>query len=242
MNAVASGKGLARKQLPKKNLNNPVEVTLTLKPERTATYRVVDFDGNPIAGVSGWLSWQNRNEYGSAYAAAGGDGLLTFHGVPADAPLSWLTLDHGRYVRIQQYKPTWGNKESPVLFTMQKGCSVSGRVVDESGRGVGLALVERRLSDMSSTDTRFTDDDGNFAFENLAAGKFKLVVQPRRHALAWADVDATQNQAVKELKVVVSSGGFIEGKVLAPTENRSRTPAYEPFPVRRMAKIPGTNV
>src|SRR5436190_21436819 len=82
------------------------------------------------------------------------------------------------------------------IFAAGKGGTISGSVMDSSGRPIGGALVSMATAGPSTIDrVVLTDSRGAFSFENLVAGEYLV------------QVTMTQFAASNKEKIILASGG-----------------------------------
>ncbi len=112
-----------------------------------------------------------------------------------------------------------------VLVTMNPRLSLRGRVVDDAGAPVNPYTVAlRRVLEgelISQYDhhqlLRVHDEEGRFAFENLASGKWQLEIQSATHLLDPAlTLDLPRPPGEPELELALQPARAVRGIVLNP--------------------------
>ena len=96
--------------------------------------------------------------------------------------------------------------------------SISGTVVDGSGKPLALHVRVRRTDETNRLDTSmiFSDVDGFFRADDLAAGTYEILLSPTfaSRKMVGHELQLAQGQDVKNLRVVFQVGGTITGRVL----------------------------
>jgi protocatechuate 3,4-dioxygenase beta subunit len=99
---------------------------------------------------------------------------------------------------------------------LSAGGQVTGRVVDERGRGVRQALVTltyATLGYMSSlSESLVTGDDGAYASDTIAAGKYRAMVLRSGFTTGMSEITVTTKSAVSK-EIVLSPAAIVEGTV-----------------------------
>lgn len=122
----------------------------------------------------------------------------------------------GRY-RLEATHGAWKKTLGPVAVEsedvdlgkvlLEKPCSIHGRVVRTDGRSASSWRITLATQAFDfAPPTAFTEEDGSFAFEDLAAGVYRLQAYPPLKLMPEADqrVQLTQGQ---EVEVIVPVGG-----------------------------------
>lgn len=204
-------------------------VVLSMKRGGGLTGRVIDPRGTAVANAS--VTWHPAESEGGpmgaamarmAGGAAGGsttsdaDGRFQFDGLP-DSHVT-VTATHPDFLEASRdIDPA---KESAVDLTLGTGASISGTVVGKDGRtGVPGALVQMNEEGSGgggfgrvSESTR-TDGAGNFLFEHLTAGRFKLIASGNTGKSTAKDVVVGDNQQLTGVLVEMATGTLVHGTV-----------------------------
>jgi len=169
-------------------------VTITLERAVTITGRVVDPDGNPVAGASvdAALSGTGNSLTGDGRFAVRSDTTGVFKLVlPASGPHGYNLVAHdGQYLEWRR----WANGVLPVIHTqpgevlkdieirLSRPATVRGRVIDSKGRPV--AKHEVRASAVDLLENRYfdptvsTSDDGSYELKFVRPGKQRIQIAP----------------------------------------------------------------
>ena len=106
--------------------------------------------------------------------------------------------------------------DESLTLNLAPGCSVSGVVVDESGRSIPGADVQIRSPSRAGSRTRTrTNRDGRFRFGNVSPGRWTVFIQPLRQAPVHGTVVASANRPA-ESQFVVGPSSYISGRVIGP--------------------------
>lgn len=184
----------------------PEDVRVVLERGATVTGRVLGPDGAPLPRASvrhvGSLSLDGR-------AQTDGDGRFRLEAVPL-GPGS-LEADHesfSRVVRDVEVEPG----EQVVDFQLERGRSLSGRVVDENGAPIPEAEVGLRGEGDSWIEA--TDPGGGFRFQGLEPGSYRL----RADAPGKAETELPRPVVISQtdvsgVEIRLTSGVVLQGRV-----------------------------
>jgi hypothetical protein len=152
-----------------------------------------------------------------------GDYLIAAEAAPADAtsPAAGAGPDRTHWARLNV--SVSGSNQQGLTLRLQPGVRISGRVVfdAESGSppgaaGVRLSLFEDGVDRWYTIPTAATNPDGSFAFEGVAAARYRVVVQPisnwtllsiggAAHDLADVPLDVRAGSDISDLTVTFSA-------------------------------------
>lgn len=217
----------------------PEFVTIEMKMGRRITGRVETAEQQPIAGATviavsmayrdptqrlEWLETQT-DEHGQ-YSIVG-----------LDPDLRHILLVRRPGYGGVNYEFPFSEPTEPVIaippITLKRGGSISGRVLDDEGKGipnipverigenddrrrfgtVDAGLVDRLQLTISQVETR-TDQLGRFSFCDLAAGTYVLHHRfPASHASIQTQVYLGDEEHRDDIKLYLSAGRTIAGRV-----------------------------
>lgn len=106
---------------------------------------------------------------------------------------------------------------------------IRGRVVDQAGAALPNTSVRLRRVAVGLELVASTDDDGRFAFKDLAAGIYSIIVQREGFALASREIEVVRAGA-RELEVTLEPGALneeiavIATTVVGPQESAAKIP------------------
>lgn len=109
-----------------------------------------------------------------------------------------------------------GGATATLHVKLHKGVSVSGRVVDESGKGlakVEVAVGEAWWMPMSSAKAT-TDDKGDFTFAAIAPGSHTFNAADGEHAPAKSLPVTVADRTISGIAITMKQGGSLSGKVI----------------------------
>src|SRR6266508_5971942 len=206
------------------------DVVLSLKKGGGLSGRVIDPRGAAVANAS--VTWHPAETSGGPMGAAmaritgagaGGastssdaDGHFQFDGLP-DARVT-LTASHPDY--LEATRDIDPSKETAVDLPLGTGASISGAVVGRDGRSaVPGALVQLNEEGSSGGgfggggDSARTDGSGNFLFEHLTGGRFKLIASGNTGKSAAKEVVVAENQRLDGVLIQMATGTTVRGTV-----------------------------
>jgi hypothetical protein len=190
-------------------------LTIALSSTSVLAGQVVDDRGLPIPGATVVVQEMGADEI--AGTSTGGDGRF-FVEVPSDTPLSVVaTTDGGRGER-------GGVRAGSEVRVVVRGYGrVVGWVTDASGRPItdaSVTLVGTPGPDGEAPawrQGRFASERGDFAFDDLMPGTYRLQASGPGHApgeevavQVWAGADAGP------VRLAVSAAGLVRGRVSSP--------------------------
>lgn len=115
-----------------------------------------------------------------------------------------------------------GEPTQPVVFSLLKGITLSGRVVDSTTRKEirNAAIIYHIASETKSAEWGFysrmtanrTDDEGNFTLEGLPKEKVTIIASAPSYAKSRQTVAPDENGSVE---IVLAKGGLVSGRVIA---------------------------
>ena len=194
------------------------DLTLTLgKGGVLFTGEVFDVGGGPIAGARALVRTQRDfkgpNEPGGTYLATSDDkGVFRIRLVAGE---------HSLEVRADGYAPArdWLSLSTAQSrrYRLNPAARLTGRVLDRgSKQPVPGATVWLRLDRLEGYVDRETtaNNDGEFAFDDLAAGGYAVMARADKRIGLSRTVDVGIAQAVTDVEVLVEKGRAIRGTVV----------------------------
>lgn len=196
--------------------------------------RVVDKDGNGIAGARVFLSKKNNFFYhvldtGSPSAVTDDSGAFLVQDVKTNPGVDTrLVADHPRFMRGESnvIQPMPGKVVEGVSIRLKKGLPFGGRVVSKvTGQGVANASVRFQAFGGQRQLTVFfgqgpaqplsvkTDANGEFLVEQLQKGRVKVEVEADGH-LSFQEMIDVDEAGVRGKVIELSEGFAIEGRVV----------------------------
>jgi large repetitive protein len=205
-------------------------VVISLKRGGGVTGRVVDpQQGTGVANAS--VTYQS-----SSGAAGGGGGLGRLGGLggganannavtDADGRFSldavpdgkiMVTASHPDYLDVTQEVDT--TKQSTIDLTLGTGGSIAGAVVGQDGRtpipGSQVSLNQEGDTQFGfGSDSTRSDGSGNFLFEHLQAGRFKVIAQSNDGKTISQEVVLSDGQRLTGVLLQMASGALLQGTV-----------------------------
>lgn len=169
---------------------------------------VKDDAGAPVAGASVKASE-------SLTKTTGADGTVTL----APVHPGWVGVE----VTADGYAPASAFSQAgsagataTIHVRLHKGAGVSGRVVDETGKGIAKVHVTAGESEWipMTAGEATTDDKGDFTFAALAPGTHVLKAEDGDHAPARSLPVTVADRAVAGITITMKLGGVLRGQVV----------------------------
>lgn len=176
-------------------------------------------DGAPLAGAK--LSWHNasvdramQEELREKYRTATTDdeGRFTLSGVSPGT--SMVRVECDGYVRAQA-ELTAANKDQQLLFQLETGTTLVGRVKDTQGIGIEHAQLEISLASANSSASKrwaVTNAEGHFQFRDQMPGDYLLEVGARGFTPVGIELTLPHEA---ELLVELQKASTLRGTVIA---------------------------
>jgi protocatechuate 3,4-dioxygenase beta subunit len=142
------------------------------------------------------------------------DGKFRFEGLPAGKVV--LTATHPEY--LEATREIDGDGEASADLTLSTGGSIRGTVVGKDRRtpaaGAQVSLREQGGSTMGfDGEEARTDGSGNFLFEHLKAGRYRLTAQGDAGASAPSEVVLAEAQRLDGVLLEMATGTLLRGSV-----------------------------
>ena len=175
---------------------------------------VTDEEGRPLEGVlvtiadisSPYTALWHASEKPSIRTDA--DGRFRIAAVPMDA--GRVILEKAGYGTV--VFPGIVLKK-PWEITLQKAAVITGSILDQDGKprqGMRVALYAKSLYQL---DSRNTDENGYFRFENLVPGRYRVDASDWDAGLRWLDTAEVKSGETYEANWHRPGEGELEGKV-----------------------------
>ena len=169
----------------------PREYTVKLAAGHRLVGRVVDEEGRGVASArlkfnGEGIEWNRRESvsYVPEVSRPTTDAQGYWEGNFFPARFEWLAgkIEHGDYAITTFSRQIKVTDADPLVFTLQRGVSVTGVVKDSSGVPLGDAKLD--LQDLSGwRDNRAASSDleGHFEIDRIAEGEFALRISAAEH-------------------------------------------------------------
>jgi uncharacterized GH25 family protein len=170
---------------------------------------VKDDAGAPVANASVKLSGYDKT------ASTAADGTATL----APVHPGWVGVDISAdgYASTSAFGQVGsGGATAAIHVKLHKGVAVSGRVVDEAGKGVAKVHVTVGEGMWFPVDEgeATTDDKGDFTIATLAAGTHTFHAEDGEHAPARSSPVTVADRAVTGITITMKEGGVLRGIVV----------------------------
>ncbi|MGH9398801.1 MAG: carboxypeptidase regulatory-like domain-containing protein, partial [Thermoanaerobaculia bacterium] len=200
-------------------------IVLSLKKGGTLSGRVLDPQkGTGVPNAS--VSWRPQGGGGTGMpgglAILGGaanatatdaDGRFSFDGLPEGKVT--ISASHPDY--LEASRDASADDLASVDITLGTGGSISGTVVGRDARtpvaGAQVSMNEEGDTSAFSSDTTKTDGNGNFFFEHLRGGRYRLSAQSTAGNTPPREVILGENQAQSGVLLQMLSGALVHGTV-----------------------------
>ncbi len=160
---------------------------------------------------AGAMSEYFQDEWmGTERSVSAEDGSFLLEGIPPGPQA--VVASHPEYIAETLEGIEVGpGKERAVTFSLRKGLSISGRVLDPAGAPAGGKMVFLREAGAGATRTRksaITGEDGRYRLGGLAPGSYRLVL-PRSMTVSTEKVEAHTRE--REEPRVIDLQADVEG-------------------------------
>ena len=194
----ADGFGRERRRIEK--VEEGLEITFQLQPERVIHVKVVDGLNEPIAGVTVEVYDPPREDFRTTVTDS--EGVATVRGFHFDARSLRLRLTHENYVSTQAFDRTIELDPEKTELThtviLPRAAVITGEVTDaKSGKAIYSARVMTHSADGSSDHSPrdWTDEAGRFTIRGVPSGLTTVTAHMADYApeLEILDVQAGDN-------------------------------------------------
>lgn len=203
------------------------DVVVELKKGGTLTGKAIDSSsGAPVANVT--VTWEPQGQGPGPAAMAArlmgqgapnvtatdADGKFAFDGLP-EGKIT-LTATHPDYLEASRdADPDTGND---VQIPLGSGGTISGTVVASDGKSGAASAIVRLASEGDNggpfgSQTASADGAGNFEFDHLGAGRFRLSAQGDRGTSAPKDIVLADGQRQDGVILTLAGGAQLDGSV-----------------------------
>jgi len=201
-------------------------IVLSLKKGGSVSGRVLDprrGAGVPNASVS-WFEGSGASQFPGAATIArmtgGGNGVSTdadgryhFEGLPAGKIT--IAAEHPDYLEVSRQVEV--EDEATMDLTLSLGGSIAGTVAGKGGRsaipGAQVTLDDQGGSFSMGGDSSRSDASGNFLFEHLKAGRYRVSARSNAGSTSWKDVVLAESQRLDGVLLEMEGGAIVWGTV-----------------------------
>jgi len=182
---------------------------VAIAPSGRISGRVVDKEGAPVAGAR--IAAERGGAFGGYTARSGADGAFSLDRVGVGKvrirashddylTTGWLT------VTVPRLEDGTAGEALDALLTMKRGASIEGSVtgVDGAPADLGVGLHDARGRRLERTQSR----GGRYRFEGLGAGRYQVVTDHAKGALARVEATLAANET-RSLDLVLEGGGVL---------------------------------
>ncbi|MBW2700603.1 MAG: carboxypeptidase regulatory-like domain-containing protein [Deltaproteobacteria bacterium] len=203
-------------------LADPLEVFLTdstepviLRLKQAASLQVTVRDGDSDKALEGVMVLIGRHKYSERWAKTDKEGMVLFEGIPEGTTnLEASASGYGPindYIRISRH----GGLEQKRTLLLYPGASVSGSVLDPAGKALADASVSAtRLGDVTPLATAKSDEEGQWLFPGLAAGRYKFQASHEGYLAGTPKAVTLDGRgSMSGMRLEVERGGDVQGEV-----------------------------
>jgi RNA polymerase sigma factor (sigma-70 family) len=194
----------------------PAIYTMKLESGRAAAGRIVDEDGQPVAGVQvGLQTARGEHQRGAEnidfqmiHIVSDDNGRWHCGCIPRDYKEVWFNLKHDDYAVTLPVVPVSQVNMTNLIFVMDRGFTVAGQVTDVAGQPVAKAEV-RELNSLSYRRQKVsTDDGGAFVLKGVSGYDSTKGRSPERTASGAYLIRGLVGVGKPSVKLVVQAEGF----------------------------------
>ncbi|HVG93048.1 MAG TPA: carboxypeptidase-like regulatory domain-containing protein, partial [Planctomycetota bacterium] len=197
------------------------EIVLKMEPGCTVTGRVLDAQGEPVAGAQ--IQWwaQDQVRQGNGQGVSEPDGTFRLEGLPPPVGQvnSWAS---GKNASAEVSPAlTTGEVRSGVDLRFVSGATISGVVVDAEGHPLkGIRLAASPVDGRGNFGMSVSREDGTFEMTNVAEMEYRVGVNPApdEHSVAAPTEGPTVRAPATGVRIVAKARleTLVAGRVLLP--------------------------
>jgi carboxypeptidase family protein len=212
--AFARADGFAQQELIQDLAQSGItRIEFQLHPGYEVSGKIVALHGTPIEGVEIQVFGVQRNKVKSAE-----DGTFRLAHLDPDQPRATLYAKKTDYVeaRVDLRPEQEGLNE--LIVVLQRGCRVTGNIIDESGKAVEAAniFIGRTPSSYGRLDS-YSNEVGQFEFPCVSPGSQLMHISALNYAPQTINFEIPAGAiSIPEIDVVLNQGSFLEGVVVEP--------------------------
>jgi protocatechuate 3,4-dioxygenase beta subunit len=176
-----------------KDTKRPKDIRIIMGAGGAISGKVIDRDGNPVAGAKLTLNPNNVYEWSSGSQKAlrtmlsGEDGTYSFDKLaPRTYRISVIAPGHASLYK-SNLKIVGASRLEGTDFTLNAGDTIIGTVKDEDGNPLAKAWVS--INSKTSYGRSQTDEEGNYVIDNVAEGPYS----------AYATLDGFSRERKKDI-------------------------------------------
>lgn len=184
-----------------------VKVNFTFKSGLSASGKVIDGDGKPVAGVT--VHWGRG--YDHRVKTTGPDGRFAFEGLKSEHPNEVYAVKPGYAMGTVRVDPKDPGKANNVVVELKPELTISGVVLDTKGKPVPNAslMIGRQSPVLQKTQA---DGQGRFTMRTLEDRSYKITVMSRK------PLTIQESEPIKagttDARIVLREFGCIAGRVV----------------------------
>jgi len=209
--------------------------TVVLSPGAAVEGRVVDTEGKPIDGAE--VRATSRDLHGMPFRLPSRDPGPADAFTAADGSFRLTDRAPGESLDVDVSHPAYGPGTAqgvvvptaePVRIVLQARARVSGRTLGKDGKAiagarvslsemVAMSLGGRSMMRPNNWKSAVTDEDGAFAFTEVAPGTVEVRAEALRHQAAeLKGLEAKPGQELAGVDLLLPAAATVEGRVVSP--------------------------
>ncbi len=212
---VVEAESYGREQVEVADIENALETTVRMKPERIVHIKVVDERGRPIARATVEVHDKPVDDFRTL--VTGADGTVSLHGVHFDTDTLFVRVTHEDHVSQETFEHDillpWDTSESTHQVTMLRAGRITGKVTDaESGKPLNGARVMTGEGRSDLTPRDWANYLGEYTITGVPAGPATVTVHLAGFAPELETVEVKAGEAAT-LGFQLRTGATVTGVV-----------------------------
>ncbi|MFK7769446.1 MAG: M56 family metallopeptidase [Mariniblastus sp.] len=212
------------------NRHAKIDLSNLIDAELTKGYpirgSVKDSSGNAVPGARVKLTMHSQNSQSGAYPfdmaelVTDLNGQWKFPNAPWELKANrvYASVEHDDYMRAFGSQPSYPLEDAVFEATLQRGTTVSGKVVDATGKPIAGANVTLGPATALGKPTTDTNASGDFSLKKCRQGKNYIVTVADGYAPNLVEVDINDGTRLAQ-KIVLTKGKTLTATLVDQNSN-----------------------